>query len=809
MIEIEGSIARYITTWRSSGPRGAAGADSNVPGDDGTDGNSVAVIYTRSATTPTAPTGGTWNGSDYDPPNGWHESVPGGSDIVYTVFVMLSGSDKTNTGITYGPVIRLTGFDGADGLNPPGVGTQIAEAEFGFVADQNDVTITSTRASATDGLAWPRVYADITNLTGPTSGLATQDSSGITIPEAGIYSILLQYEFFIRSTATSQDTYGVLLHIEDSAGTLVEEYFVLQQSDYAFRDFYIATFTTPLLNLSAGSKVYPRIYYNGRAQTRSRDGTTGNLIYRTIVNPDNDNRIVVRRYTNAGSSGAGTGTPGSSIDIVYRRSSTVLTVPPTGGIALNGEIRTAPTDWSTSIPSGTDPIYTAIAHISGTNNIFYDEPVRWTGRDGDDGVKGNSLYAIWKNSMAPITTSPTGISIDANGVFALTDSWTRNPTNPTTGHLSYRQTYEVNFGTDPPTLTALGTPTRDGAGTPGPISTTPGPAGPGSYGSRDFFIRTATNSAPAAPNLGYTAQTQAWSGFGNWVNDTPPAAPGDGAYIWKLTAVYRSDQNGVTAIQGPVLFNPAQGTNAPRVQIQYADASSGPWGNYSASSIYFRTSEDGGTTWSGARRFRGVDGTDGQDGDDGNDGANGISWVRYYHVSTSNTIGTPNVDYDGTSFSGVTSGWVRTIPTTPAGANVFAADVSYREGTAGETITGVVLFGTVPGAVTPPPSTSSNVRLSYGLLNPAGNPVGTVQQTDQVALEVGGTHQFTINMVTTTVNGQYWYVTVPSGFSITLVTDNLEGDITNDWPLVSGRYRYPVRFAGSVGRYTFTVRRDS
>ena len=79
------------------------------------DGDSIAVIYTRSAATPTAPTGGTWDGNDYDPPTDWHESLPGGSDNPYMVIVTLSGTDKTNTGITYGSIISISGPRGPAG----------------------------------------------------------------------------------------------------------------------------------------------------------------------------------------------------------------------------------------------------------------------------------------------------------------------------------------------------------------------------------------------------------------------------------------------------------------------------------------------------------------------------------------------------------------------------------------------------------------------------------------------------------------------------------------------------------------------
>ena len=857
LIEIEGSTARYITTWRSSGPQGQAGADSTVPGDDGTDGNSVAVIYTRSATDPTAPTGGTWNGSDYDPPNGWHESVPSGSDPVYTVFVMLSGTNKTNTGITYGPVIRLTGFDGADGRNPPGVGTTIDEVRFGFVADTTDQTITSSRTVVSDTTMFDRGYRNITTFTGGQTGVATQDATGITIPNAGIYSFLVQVDVHLKVLGANAEV-GFILHLEDASGDLIDDFIFFNDDIDLLLDaneagiIVVAYGATPVFSVPAGAKAYLRFFFQ-TALSSTRWGTSQNLTYRIVTPVEDDDRLVVRRYTNAtGSSGTGSGTPGSSIDVVYRRSSTALTVPPSGGVAANGEIRTAPSGWSASVPSGNDPLYWAIAHISGDNTIFYDEPIRVSPIDGRDGAKGNGIYSIWKNSTAPVNTTPTGITIDANGSFTTRDQWTAHPVDPPTGMLQYQQIYEVNFGTSPPTLNPLGTPVRSGPGRPGAASTTPGPDGRPAIGNRNWFIRTATNSAPTAPSLGYTAQTQSWTGFGDWAPDTPPAPPGDGAFIWKVTAVYNSGRNGVTSLAGPVLFNPAQGTNAPRVQFQYSNDGNAPWGAYNdATSGYFRTSEDGGTTWSSARRFRGRDGANAPqvqvqysitgtsawgtsvtnpyfvrfsvDGgttwsdahrfrEDGVVGRNADETRPIFQLNTSQTPARPTVlgtwnlsDYDPPS------GWFETPPAATTTQYVVAQWLRLS-GVAPATITplGNPLLIGLRTTTPPPASTATNVRITYGILDTAGNPTGTADMTEEVALEVNETHDFTINMQNTTAANQYLYASVPAAFTITHVSDNLEGDVTQFWPVASGRRRFgPLSLSETGGRYTFTVRRDS
>ena len=62
----------------------------------------------------------------------------------------------------------------------------------------------------------------------------------------------------------------------------------------------------------------------------------------------------------------------------------------------------------------------------------------------------------------------------------------------------------------------------------------------------------------------------------------------------------------------------ADGANAPHVQFQYSDTGRTPWSaTEGPNSEYFRTSVDGGTTWSNAIKFKGDDGVAGGVGPQG------------------------------------------------------------------------------------------------------------------------------------------------------------------------------------------------
>ena len=742
-IEIRGSTTIYINTVRLSGPAGQDGADSTVAGPSGASGNSVTVIYRRSATDPGNPTGGTWNGRDYDPPTNWHESDPdpNGTNPLYMTVVHLSGTDSTNTGIRYDSAVRITGRDGRDGQDAPGIGDHVEAVRFGITGDTTDQTLTSV--SPDGSTERNRVYRDITAFTGGTTGLATQDSTGITIPNAGVYSIDLVIDIRVIASAGNRypdSEWGIIIHIEDADGNVIED----KPAQTFINDGFIdASFTAPIgyglvpRSIPAGAKIYLRLFYQTIAPGSSTGDQGQAFTYRVMNAADMSDRLTIRRYTTAGGSGS-TGNDGNSLDVVYRRSDQTLRTPPTGGSAREGALVSAPTGWSTTVPGGTDPLYIAFAHISSvTPSIRYSEPVRSTGQPGES----------------------------------------------------------VTF----------------------------------------FYQRTATNTNPGQPAITYNGL--AFGGFGDWV----PTTQGSDPYLWAVIVNYRMGVNGSQSVGNPFLMSSPgadgqDGTNAPQVQFQYSVDGNTPWGAYASNSAFFRTSVDGGNSWSAARRFRGLDGTngtngnnapqvqfqysdtgrtpwsatdgpnsayfrvsvdggtvwsnairfrgvdgtngtngnDGTDGTNGTDGVNGFGYINYYHANTADSVGVPNVDYDGTNFSNITSGWTTTIPTTPAGANVFVAPVRYQIGTSGETIDGVVRLGIVPGTIAPP--NRNSYTMNYGLATGSpGYSISNTKAAPVIQLASGETGYFDFTTDPTTASHRNVYFDLPTGLTLVNVQQRQGG----------------------------------
>ena len=709
--------------------------------------------------------------------------------------VHLSGTIKTSAGITYDPLFRFSPRDGEDGQDAPGIPADVQEARFMFVADTANQTVIARRDSAGD--PWNRGYADIQDFTGGVTGLATQDSTGITIPNAGIYSFSIQLDVEIRANENivttppairlpSESEWGVLLHIENADGNRIDDFtfFVESYSGvFASNATYPVYGSMPPLELPANSKVYIRLFYINL--TTGGGDLTSSMAYRITTPVEDDDRIVIRRYT-VTSSGTGSGGSGNSIDIVYRRSSSTLTSPPVGGTALNGELRSAPSGWSTSIPSGTDPIYTAIAHIhGGTNSIRYDEPVQWTGSvgpagpqgpqgiqgpQGNPGTNGNdgavgprgpigiSVQEVYRNSQNTLLTAPSGGTAVNGQLTAAPSGWSL--TYPGLGAIVWKAVAVINGNT----IESWSRPQR--------ITGDRGPQGVASMSTTFFFQRTASSTAPPRPtSLIYNGSS--FGGLGSWVPGG--AATGTDRYLWILPVQYTIGVNRSERIGSPFRFGGIDGATGPQ-------GPTGPQGNP-------------GTT-----------------GPTGPAGGNGFGYQYYYHANTANTVTAPHITYDGSAFS-AQSGWTTLIPTAPAGANVFLSPVRYQVGNTSITIEGVVRFGTVPGSVAPQGNTRTYSNgITYGLANDSNNPVGTALQSNAFTLAVGASHTTEIlNLPQTTVTADNWYITLPAGLSLTAIQDTVQGAVLDEWTRVGSTqtWIYTVGFEDAQNDMTFTVRRDN
>ena len=726
VIRINGSTATYILKYQ----------DPAIQGPAGEQGDSIGVIYRRSTTDPTAPTGGTWNGSDFDPPTNWHESDPGGTAPVYMIIVRLSGTNRTNTGITYGSIVRLTGRDGQDA---PGLPASIDPVTFMFVQDTSDQTISLTKPAG--DLEWPRGYHEIKEFTGGTTGLATQDATGITIAEAGLYSITVQSDIHILgATQTFPDSeWGFELDIEDSSGTMIHNYiFASHINDGSINQNIIVPVYGSVVptSLPAGAKVFCKLFYQRLGVSNQQaHRLTQDFVFRVLNVAGDDDRLVIRRYTATGGTGTGSGSNGNSLSVVYRRSTTRLTTPPTGGTAHNGELVSAPTGWSISVPSGTDPIYVTFAHINGaTQSIRYDEPVPWQG--------------------------PVGTSI------------------------------------------------------------------------MPFYLRTANDTNPGQPGITYNGL--AFGGMGSWITTTQ----GTGDYLWVVIVSFDKGVNNSQTVTNPVLMSRpgragTDGDDGDSVRNIYQRATSRPatpTGGTWDGTTYTQPSGWSLNIPGGTNRVYAVDvslsGTNKTNTGisyssvypitaiDGINGEPGRSELSIYRASTTDP-GTPTGGRIGTaglpSSYTAPAGWSFTPPARSTTADIYRAIVTIPgSGTTPSYTRAFFLEVRASGSSTTPTGTSASVSLTYGVLDTDGVTSVVAQTAGPIHLERGGTHNFSVQMPATRAAQQYFYASVPTGFTITSVSDELEGTVTSAWPLTGQQRRFgPLRRANTQSEYTFTIRRNN
>ena len=108
------------------------------------------------------------------------------------------------------------------------------------------------------------------------------------------------------------------------------------------------------------------------------------------------------------------------------------------------------------------------------------------------------------------------------------------------------------------------------------------------------------------------------------------------------------------------------------------------------------------------------------------------------------------------------------------------------------------------------PPTTTGFRMTYGRTDSSRNPAGSARRTDETQLAVGLSHTFqNVQFPSTTGSGQYYYITLPTGFTLTSVIDTISGEVIADWSQSGQTWTYSVRRRGTQVGFTITVRRDS
>jgi hypothetical protein len=109
------------------------------------------------------------------------------------------------------------------------------------------------------------------------------------------------------------------------------------------------------------------------------------------------------------------GAPGLSVAelLIFRRASSAPTTPTGGSYNFDTQTLTPPTDWSASIPDGTDPVYVSVGAAAVVGQTGIDSSITWSGpvksfQDGIDGSDGQAVDMVFKRSATqPSTPSPS------------------------------------------------------------------------------------------------------------------------------------------------------------------------------------------------------------------------------------------------------------------------------------------------------------------------------------------------------------------------------------------------------------------
>ena len=195
----------------------------------------------------------------------------------------------------------------------------------------------------------------------------------------------------------------------------------------------------------------------------------------------------------------------------------------------------------------------------------------------------------------------------------------------------------------------------------------------------------------------------------------------------------------------------------------------------------------------------------------------GYSYQSFYLASTASTVAVPSIGYGYNTadsrweFTG-TGSWSTTIPTTPAGANVFTAPVRYRVDLAGAVVDGIMLSGTVAGTVSPP--SRNSYSMSYGLVtNGPSFTISDTVTTSAIQLASGESGSFNFTTPENTQAKPNWYFDLPSGLTLVSVEqfDAVSYTITTDWtaddPSNPRRYIDDSAYDGNTATIRVNVRR--
>lgn len=418
------------------------------------------------------------------------------------------------------------------------------------------------------------------------------------------------------------------------------------------------------------------------------------------------------------------GEDGQSVALlqVFRRSSSSLSAPTGGSFNFSTTTLTAPTDWSVSVPSGTDPIYVsqAIASIEGATGtdteLTWSTPVVFvqngadgadgpqgetgatgaTGPAGADGTTGKSVYTaiIFQRASTAPTSAPTGGSFNfGTNTLTTPSNWYEDIPSGSDPVYGTRATFSISGDTGTDSNPTWSTPFKiaeDGAD---------GLDATGADGLSTFLasvFKRSSSTISSAPSGGsYNFGTNTLTAPSGWNTSIPTGS--DPVYV----------STALASVQGVTGTDSSLGWTTPVILAQ--DGDQGPQGDTGATGPQ---GPQGNTGAQGPQGVQGIDGPAGPQGDTGPQGPTGptgpqgptgpsgptgddgsrYATVRYYQLATSapSTSGLKNsVSYTWSTGSATSSygSWTTATPTVAATSTskLWYVDVVFVDSTGSAT----------------------------------------------------------------------------------------------------------------------------
>lgn len=386
-----------------------------IDGIDGTNGRSSAVllIYARAAIQPDAPLGGSFNfgTSTLTPPVNWSTSIPDGDDPVYVSQGIASviGQTGTDDSIAW-DIPKLAFRNGNDGID--GQDGAIGKSLFeGFIFKRSATQPTTplggqfdfTNNILTPPAGW---FVDIPDGNDP----AWLSTALFSIPgDTGIDNTA-QW-----TTPTKSFDHG-LDGAPGTDGLSVYQFNIFKRSStvptqptggsYDFTNNIASPPTGWSETIPDGSD--PVYVCTTTASISGPTGVDSSLVWSSV-------KELVRNGINGVDGTSGVSTASLSI---FLRSDTQPATPTGGSFNFATVLLTPPSGWSSSIPAGTQPVWTTQGIASVVGNTGVDSDISWGDvvklvENGTDGLSSKSLFEalIFKRS-ATQPSVPTGGQFD-------------------------------------------------------------------------------------------------------------------------------------------------------------------------------------------------------------------------------------------------------------------------------------------------------------------------------------------------------------------------------------------------------------